>query len=236
MATRKVNRQSGRDPRVRGPRGGTRPVRRTERGEQRRQALVEASLAVFLEQGYERASIEEVMRRVGGSKASLYSYFGSKEGLFSEVVLTQFDRFLQDLQLPDRADAHVERTLTAIGCRFLHKLSEPSALGLFRIIVAEAPRFPVLAERFYEQGAMRVRHQLGHYLRLQHEAGRVNCPDPEASAMYFFELVRGPHLRLLLGVPPQPRDPSPDRYVAAAVKVFLHGCAGPAAGRGAAQR
>src|SRR3569623_540307 len=91
-----------------------RPVRRTERGEQRRQALVEAALEVFLEHGYERASIEEVMRRVGGgSKASLYSYFGSKEGLFWEVLSLQCDRFMQDLKVPAEADDRSEETLAA---------------------------------------------------------------------------------------------------------------------------
>jgi AcrR family transcriptional regulator len=173
------------------------------------------------------------MRRVGGSKASLYSYFGSKEGLFSEVVLGRCDQFLQDLQLPQRADAGIERTLAAIATRFLRKISEPTACDLFRIIVSEAPRFPDLAQRFYEQGALRARHELGNYLRLQHEAGRVDCRDPELSAMHFFELVRGPHLRIMLGLSPFPRGQSLERYVEAAVKLFLHGCAVSAAGRGA---
>jgi AcrR family transcriptional regulator len=203
-----------------------RPVRRTERGEQRRQALVEAALAVFLEQGYERASIEEVMRRVGGgSKASLYSYFGSKEGLFWEVLSLQCDRFMQDLRVPTLADDHLEETLAAVARRFLKQISEPVSRSLFRIMIAEAPRFPELAERFYERGAASVRRMLGHYLEQQCEAGRLRCDDVELAAIHFFELLKAPHLRMMLGLSPFPRGMSMEKYVSQSVRLFLYGCA-----------
>lgn len=209
-----------------------RPVRRTERGEQRRQALIEAARDVFLEQGYERASIEEVMRRVGGgSKASLYSYFGSKEGLFWEVLNLQCDRFMQDLRVPTEADDQVEETLTAVARRFLKQISEPVSRDLFRIMIAEAPRFPELAERFYERGASSVRRMLGQYLELQCEAGRLHCEDVEMAAIHFFELLKAPHLRLMLGLSPFPRGMSQEKYVSQSVRLFLHGCAATSKGR-----
>ena len=212
------------DPRERAER--SRAVRRTGRGEQRRQALLDAALAVFLEQGYERASIEEVMRRVGGgSKASLYSYFGSKEGLFWEVLGAQCDRFMQDLALPTVADDDPGATLTAVARRYMRQLGEPASRELYRIMIAEAPRFPDLARRFYEQGAERVRDRLGRYLELQHRAGRVVCPEPLLAAMQFFELLKAPHLRMMLGLPPLPRGLSLDRHLKSAVRIFLYGCA-----------
>jgi AcrR family transcriptional regulator len=214
MSTRTVNRPAEADP------------PRTQRGEQRRQALIEAALAVFLEQGYQGASIEEVMRRVGGgSKASLYSYFGSKEGLFWEVLSLQCDRFMQDLQIPTQADEHLEETLVAVARRFLRQISEPVARDLFRIMVAEAPRFPALAEQFYERGATSVRSALGQYLADQCRAGRLACADVDMAAIHFFELLKAPHLRQLLGMTPFPRGMSMDKYVTSSVRLFLHGCA-----------
>ena len=209
-----------------------RTVRLTERGEQRRQALIDAARDVFLEQGYERASIEEVMRRVGGgSKASLYSYFGSKEGLFWEVLSLQCDRFMQDLRVPTIADDQVEEALSAVARRFLKQISEPVSLNLFRLMIAEAPRFPELAERFYERGALSVRQMLGRYLALQCEAGRLDCEDVELSAIHFFELLKAPHLRMLLGLSPFPRGQSTEKYVAQSVRLFLNGCAANGKGR-----
>ena len=201
-------------------------ARRTPRGEARRSALLEAAREVFLEQGYEGASIEEIVRRVGGSKASLYAYFGSKQGLFWEVVGDATEQFLTELALPTQADAELEKTLNTIGLRFLRGFLDPAGCRMFRTLIAESQRFPELAQRFFERGPQRVRQVLGNYLRLQQEAGRLDCADPEMAASQFLELVKGPpHARVMLSVEPFPPDFDPAQHVAGAVRLFLYGCA-----------
>jgi AcrR family transcriptional regulator len=195
----------------------------TDRGEQRRRALLRAARDVFSKHGYEGASIEEVMRRVGGSKATLYTYFGNKEGLFLEVVREECDEFSRDLRIPAEADKDLEGTLIAIARRFLDMFIDSEALQLYRLIISEVVRFPDLARRFYEQGPRRSRQALGKYLRLQHEAGRINCPDAETAAAQFFELVL-PHLRCTLGLPPFPAGQTRERHITSAVELFLNGC------------
>lgn len=198
---------------------------RTERGEQRRQALMEAARQVFLEHGYEGASIEEVMRRVGGSKASLYSYFGSKEGLFFDILAAHSEELTKDLKIPKVADEDVEWTLVAIGKRYLHMMLDNDRLGLFRVMFAEAQRFPDLARRFFECGPLRSRALLSRYLQLQSEAGRLDCPDPDFAAAQFFELIKArPHTAQAFGLPPFPRESGIDVHVDASVKLFLYGC------------
>jgi AcrR family transcriptional regulator len=160
---------------------------RTPRGELRRAALLDAARDVFLEQGYEGASIEEIVRRVGGSKASVYAYFGSKQGLFWEVAGAATEQFLAELAVPAQADAELEKTLYAIGMRFLRGFLDPAGCRMFRTLIAESQRFPELAQQFFERGPQRVRHTLGSYLRLQHDAGRIDCPDTELAASQFIE-------------------------------------------------
>jgi TetR/AcrR family transcriptional repressor of mexJK operon len=197
---------------------------RTDRGEQRRLALLNAAREVFLEVGYERASIEEVMRRVGGSKASLYSYFGSKERLFWETVIDLCDHFIGDLAVPAEADSNLRPTLTTIGQRFLTMSLSPLATEVNRIVTAEAPRFPDLARRFYDHGPKRAYTTLGRYLSLQAKAGRLVCDEPNRAAAQFFELVASlPHKRLSLGLQPFPAGDSRERHLASAVDVFLSG-------------
>ena len=199
---------------------------RTPRGEARRSALLEAARDVFLEQGYEGASIEEIVRRVGGSKASLYAYFGSKQGLFWEVVGDATEQFLAELALPTQADAELEKTLNTIGLRFLRGFLDPAGCRMFRTLIAESQRFPELAQRFFERGPQRVRQVLGNYLRLQQDAGRIDCADPEMAASQFLELVKGPpHARVMLSVEPFPPNFDPAQHVAGAVRLFLYGCA-----------
>lgn len=202
-----------------------RAVRRTERGEQRRQALMEAARQVFLEHGYEGASIEEVMRRVGGSKASLYSYFGSKEGLFFDILAEQSEQFMKDLKIPDAADEDVEQTLKAVGRRFLRQMLDENRLGLYRVIFAEAQRFPDLARRFFERGPQRSREAMAQYLQLQAEAGRLDCPDSDFAAAQFFELIKGrPHSAVLFGQAPFARGAGLEAHVESSVRLFLYGC------------
>ncbi|HWY24665.1 MAG TPA: TetR/AcrR family transcriptional regulator [Nevskia sp.] len=197
---------------------------RTSRGELRHAALLEAAEAVFLEHGYEGASIEEIVRRVGGSKASLYSYFGSKENLFWEVLNQLSDRFMTELAVPTQADADIEGTLAAIGRRFLTIFLDPARCRLFRTMIAESVRFPELSRAFFERGA-RARQVLAAYLQRQVEAGRIDCSDPEMAASQFLELVKGPpHSRVLLSMPPFTPGFDPDAHVAGAVRLFLYGC------------
>ncbi|MDR3417603.1 MAG: TetR/AcrR family transcriptional regulator [Nevskia sp.] len=199
---------------------------RTPRGEQRRAGLLEAARDVFLEQGYEGASVEEIVRRVGGSKASLYSYFGSKEGLFWEVLDRLSDEFMAELGVPEQADEHIEATLTLVGMRFLGIFLDPGRCRLFRTMIAESSRFPELAQSFFERGSLRVYQALGTYLQLQHRAGRLDCPSHDTMATQFLELVKGtPHFRVLLSLPPFPPGFDPAAHVAGAVRLFLHGCA-----------
>jgi AcrR family transcriptional regulator len=201
------------------------PLRRTERGEQRRLALLKVAQEVFLERGYEGTSIEEIMARVGGSKASLYSYFGSKEGLFFEIMIAQTNVFMNELKLPEIADQHPEKTLRRVGISFLKAILDERRRGLFRIMIAEAARLPQeLVQRFYDFGPQRGRKALADYLKLQHKAGRLRVANNEQAAAQFFELIKGqPHSRALLGLAPFTSGNTLERHVDSAVSLFLHG-------------
>ncbi len=86
--------------------------------EERRQAIITAAAAVFQEQGYERTSMSEVARRAGGSKATLYNYFTSKEALFESVVRTYSTQFLtrggSRVNQPAKPDAYAGRAADAL--------------------------------------------------------------------------------------------------------------------------
>jgi len=199
--------------------------RRTERGEQRRLALLQTAQEVFLERGYEGASIEEIVRRVGGSKASLYSYFGSKEGLFFEILIAQTEAFMNELRVPLVADVNLEKTLRRIGTTFLKVMLDDRRCGLFRIMIAEASRLPrEMVQQFFDNGPHRGRKAMSHYLNLQRDAGRLRLGDGQRAASQFFELIKGqPHSRLLLGLTPFPAGSSLEAHVDSAVNLFLYG-------------
>lgn len=198
----------------------------TRRGELRREALLDAARDVFLEHGYSAASVEDVVTRVGGSKASLYQYFGNKEGLFGEMIAGQCKQFLSAVAFPNKLEGDIETTLTELGRRAMKMFLDPKRLAMHRAMIGEAARFPELAERFYESGPKRGIAALSEFFKAQHQSGTLNCPDPELAAIHFMDLVRSyPSWRALLGLSPLPRGRDMDEFIRTAVQTFLHGYA-----------
>ncbi|MBI3708371.1 MAG: TetR/AcrR family transcriptional regulator [Proteobacteria bacterium] len=203
------------------------PAGLTERGpasQAKRDAIVNAAAAIFLEQGYWAASIDEIARRANVSKATVYSHFDNKHALFGAIVGQRCQRTLSSI-LADMSDRPVGEALTAVGRQFLDVLMMPGSLPLYRLVLAEAPRFPELGRIFYEAGPDRVASALAQYLEQLHKRGVLDVPDPRLAAEQFFGAVLGQiHVRMLLGVAsePPPADER-ERVVANVVRLFTLG-------------
>jgi AcrR family transcriptional regulator len=188
-------------------------------------AVVEAAAEIFLEQGFGNASMDEIARRAGVSKATVYSYFDSKPALFGAIVQQRCQRSLPAM-LGEFSDRPVEEALTAVGRQFLDVLMMPGSLPLYRTVLAEAPRFPELGRVFYDVGPGRVAAGLAEYLAAQQRRGLLAIPDPRLAAEQFLAAVLGHiHVRLLLGLADRPPTSAErERAVATAVSTFLDGC------------
>lgn len=202
------------------------PPPATRRGELRRAALLDAARDIFLEHGFANASIDEVVARVGGSKASVYQYFGSKEGLFGEMIARQCQQLISGAEFPARgSDADVEQTLLQLARRVVKLFLAPERVAMHRAMIAEAARFPELAARFYEAGPKRGLALLAAYLRTQHEAGVLDCTQPDWAAIQFMNMVRSyPMFRALHGMSVMPEGEALDDFLQYAVQLFLNGC------------
>ena len=107
---------------VAGPTEIASSARPLDRGVARRQAFLEAAREVFLDQGYEAASVNDVVRLAGGSLATLYSQFGNKEGLFLAVVQDQHERVLAAMTPSSVDDLSLEDGLKQIGAQFVRAI------------------------------------------------------------------------------------------------------------------
>jgi AcrR family transcriptional regulator len=195
--------------------------RTPDRGVARRQAFLQAAREVFLEQGYEAASVNDVVRRAGGSLATLYAQFGNKEGLFLAVVQDQHERFIRAMT-PESVDhLALEPGLLAIGEHYVRALLAPDNLSFFRIMVGEARKFPAQLQRYLSTaGADKVRDVIATFL----QARNVPAPDPEMAASYLLELCRAKHhYRALSDDAYKVSDEQITAHVRAAIKFFLEG-------------
>jgi TetR/AcrR family transcriptional repressor of mexJK operon len=190
----------------------------------KQQKILEMAAKLFLQNGYEGVSVDEVTRAAGGSKTNVYTYFGGKEGLFTAVVDYLMAARLQpfkDLKVSDRPP---EKALKEIGRTFLDIILDEHILALHRLIVAESARFPQLGRAWFAAGPEYVYRSVEGYLEAQQRVGRLRPGNPRRAAALFLDMITfDVHHRTLLGVTPRPGQAELERLVEDAVDTFLHG-------------
>lgn len=118
----------------------------------------------------------------------------------------------------------LEQLLAGFGLLFLEKIYEPSAHDVFRMIHAEGPRFPELAESFLRSGPEVVMDELCAMLGRFADAGKIACPDLRLAAGQFLGMLRGDsHLRFAIGARAMPDHAEIERQAAQAARVFARG-------------
>lgn len=188
----------------------------------KRQAIVEAATELFLDSGYGAVSMDAIAAGAGVSKRTVYSYFLGKDELFGAVMGNVCTGVVGTPAPVDLTAGPLRQVLTDYGRRFLTLITSPQALALFRVVTAEAVRFPELGEVFYGIGPQRCTNTLADYLSEQHREGILRVEDPQGAAAQFLAMVKGPlHMRLTLGVGPRPGPDDIEAVVEAAVSAFL---------------
>jgi AcrR family transcriptional regulator len=197
---------------------------RSGRQNARREALLRAAAEVFFEQGYAATSIDAIIERAGGSKRNIYNTFKNKEGLFSAIVTQNADRILSSLLIEGIEGRDLQETLTAFGRQLLEAYMSPSLLGVYRIAIAEANRFPNLVKAFYERGPGRATARLAEILEEAGKRGEVRTGDYPRMADQFVGMIRDNfHLQVVLGLRPPPSAEEAQKTVDSAVGIFLDG-------------
>ena len=149
----------------------------------RRSAIIQAAWQAFRENGFERTTMSDVSARVGGSKATLYSYFGSKEELFfaaiEDALQEQAERAFGQLSGP----GDLRRRLLAFAHSYMDLRLDPDAIAVGRMLIGEAERSTVCE-------TLRVKHYMPKWQRVaaalqgEMDAGRLRRADPYRAAIH----------------------------------------------------
>lgn len=193
------------------------------RRELKRDVIIEAAKELFFAQGYERTSMNDIVERVGGSKATLYSHFPSKDELLLAIV--------KDLTQPVIAEAlsldashDFPSFLRALGLVTVHGLYSPEMIAMQRIAAAEAIRFPEFGRIFYEEGIAPGHRQGAAMFQAAMDKGVLRRTDPVVALETFIELCLGWRWRKQIwNIAPAPSQAEIDASVDAAVEVFMRG-------------
>src|ERR1041385_1106571 len=187
----------------------------------KRRQIIEGARAVFLAQGFDAASMNDIARKAGVSKGTLYVYFKSKEDLFEAITEEQCRMQAEGVFMLDPADHDVAAVLTRLGNAFAHYLLTRSTSSI-RTVIAIADRMPEVGRQFYESGPAVGIAKLSGYLQAQVDAGVLEIPDCEIVAGEFLEAsLSGTFKPVLFNFAPPPPPERIAYVVGIAVYAFM---------------
>src|SRR3954470_2939520 len=143
------------------------PSGRAARAAERRQAIIDAGLDEFIARGFTATRLDDVAKRAGVAKGTIYLHFEDKQALFQELIRTALVPLIGRLAAPPPAGASVRTALDNFAQTFAEEVISTRRGDIVRLIVAEGPRFPSIADFYYREvvsrgmDAMRSMIELG---------------------------------------------------------------------------
>lgn len=201
--------------------------KRAVEAEARQRRVLKEAHRQFLDKGYAHTSLNSVIARAGGSKATLQKYFGNKAGLFAAVITEPAKRFVTSAHIAT-LEGTPTKVLQTFGETVLSFYLRPDALHAYRGVIAEGHRNPSMAKVFYQEGHTQIAAALASRLGKWHMQKVLYCMHPDADAERFLHLLRaGLYEQVLIGL----RRSSTHKEIAAqvegSVRVFLSGLTKP---------
>ncbi|MFN9927178.1 MAG: TetR/AcrR family transcriptional regulator [Phenylobacterium sp.] len=184
------------------------------------EAILDAAVAVLVERGLS-APVEEIARRAGVSKQTVYNHYGSKAELLRALTARRVHEIVAPLE-EDEAAEHPEAALIGYGRVMLSALLTPTASAFMRMAMVGSAKTPELGAAIFQAGPRASRRRLAMFLARETEAGRLACPDPAQAAEFFAGMVAGSYqTAALLGVNPELSPSTVEAIVTEAARRFL---------------
>src|SRR5436305_8204352 len=158
--------------------------------ETRRAAILAAALEEFTARGYEGARLDDVAKRAGVAKGTIYLYFADKETLFQELVRSMVSPVLGTLEQIPKADISARLLIETLLTTFVREVYGTRRRDIIRLILSEGPRFPAIAEFYYREVIARVLAILRPILKRAAERGEL----PDDALARFPQLIVAPML------------------------------------------
>jgi TetR/AcrR family transcriptional regulator, mexJK operon transcriptional repressor len=206
------------------------------RSARKRLTILSAGRALFLTNGYQGTSVDQIAASAEVSKQTVYKHFGDKQELLLAIVNNALEStvapFLERINaLADTAD--LEADLTALAADYLRAVLQEPVVQLRRLVVGEANRVPELAQLYYDQAPARTLAAFAACFSALHDRGLLHVAEPAVAAQHFAFLIVGRSIdqALFYGGPQVLAGIDVDGYVCSGVRVFLAGYRPPAGGR-----
>lgn len=197
-----------------------------KRSERKHRQILQAATKVFIAEGYDGTTMDEIAAKASVSKQTIYKHFSDKDHLFVEIVLAttqQVDHVVGLVadSLNDSRD--LTHDLGTLGRAFLEVLMDEELLQIRRLVIAIADRMPNLGRDWYEEGFGRILTMLASCFRTLAEKKLLQIEDPFIAANHFAGMLLWIPMNeaMFMGKESLRQKAELDRYAAAAVQAFL---------------
>jgi len=188
----------------------------------KRLQILDGARKVFLSDGFDGASMNDIARVAGVSKGTLYVYFASKEVLFEELIWHDRRTQAEHMLTLDDDNHDVRAVLFKLGSTLVANLLNTDSIALLRTVIAISGKQPQIGRAFYAAGPERGVARLTRYLDSQVAAGLLDIADTRFAAMQFFELCLSGILKpILFGVEVTAGEADIRRTINGGIDVFL---------------
>jgi TetR/AcrR family transcriptional repressor of mexJK operon len=184
------------------------------------EAILDAAVEVIGERGLS-APMEEIARRAGVSKQTVYNHYGSKAELMRALMGRRVEAITASLREPGAVDNPTE-TLEAYARSVLETVITTKSYSMLRVIILGSGEMPDVAKEVFESGPLNARRQLAAYLETETRLGRMKVDDFDQAAEFFSGMVMGhSQLRSLLRLPSDKTQEEYGRLAREAAERFM---------------
>lgn len=199
------------------PAGPGRPKDLTKRA-----AILDAAKRLFVLQGFDGVSMDQIAAEAGVSKLTVYSHFGDKDRLFAEAVRAHCEQGMPTRLFEPDPEVPLRERLSEIGTAFFAMIMTPEAIAGHRILCSPQITGSPMPAMFWEAGPQRVQDAFTALLERRIAAGELEIDDPARAASQFFTLLKGePHAQAVFGYCCSDRRNTPQAHIASVVELFL---------------
>jgi AcrR family transcriptional regulator len=124
---------------------------RSERAAERRAAIVDAAMEEFVARGFAATRLDDIAKRAGVAKGTIYLHFKDKESMFEELIRTAIVPLVGTLTGPPPAGTSIRDALEGFARVFIQEIVTARRGDIVRLIIAEGPRFPAIADFYYRE-------------------------------------------------------------------------------------
>ena len=187
----------------------------------KRRQILDGARKVFMDLGFDGASMGEIARAAAVSKGTLYVYFADKNRLF-EAIVEETALEQGEIAFDSGPAGDAETTLRQFGAAYIGMILRPEGGSAIRTVMAIAERMPEVGRRYYERVLQKTINRLAGHLGLHETAGELVIDDRELAASQFLLMCQASlFLPFILQVTPPPSREQIEKSVRSATRMFL---------------